>query len=244
MYNSYISYIRDVVQRRDLSNFKSNPNYTAILEHVNPSQGEQYLHEIKRITSLNMEDIRAFCSFNDRVGSPNKTTYVDMSLSPSSLRYILHAHLILTHLKSLASPRNDIVEVGGGYGGLCLALHWFAPKYGVPIHSYSIIDLREATDLQRLYLEAVQPGIRVNFHVASEFGADVAPAPNGLFLVSNYCFSEISPEFQEKYRTTLFPKVAHGFMAWNMIPVYEFGFPCKVEEEVPKTGPFNRYVYF
>jgi hypothetical protein len=65
-----------------------------------------------------------------------------------------------------------------------------------------------------------------------------------MFLVSNYCFSEISTEFQKKYIDTLFPKISHGFMAWNNSPTYYFGFEIKEEIEYPKTGNFNRYVYF
>ena len=46
------------------------------------------------------------------------------------------------------------------------------------------------------------------------------------------------------YIKTLFPKVQHGFMAWNMIPIYDFGFKYTIEDEYPKTGDFNKYVYF
>jgi hypothetical protein len=36
----------------------------------------------------------------------------------------------------------------------------------------------------------------------------------------------------------------HGFITWNNIPVYDFGFPADVEDEVPKTGKVNKYVRF
>jgi hypothetical protein len=65
-----------------------------------------------------------------------------------------------------------------------------------------------------------------------------------MFIISNYCFSEISEEFQKKYIDILFPKVSHGFMAWNMIPTYNFGFKFSEEDEYPKTGEFNKYLRF
>ena len=68
---------------------------------------------------------------------------------------------------------------------------------------------------------------------------------NNMFLISNYCFSEISPEYQKEYITHLFPKVTHGFMAWNHIKPYDFGFNTRIEEERPKTGGiYNKYIYF
>ncbi len=63
-----------------------------------------------------------------------------------SLGYIYHSHLILTHLKTCIL--DTIVEVGGGYDGLCLALHLFAAKYNVNIKSYTIVDLPSISKLQ------------------------------------------------------------------------------------------------
>jgi hypothetical protein len=59
---------------------------------------------------------------------------------------------------------------------------------------------------------------------------------NNYFFVSTYSFSEICAEFQIKYIETLFPKIIHGFVAWNNIPTYDFGFSFSEEPEIPKTG--------
>jgi hypothetical protein len=135
----------------------------------------------------------------------------------------------------------NIVEVGGGYGGLYLAISFFSNKYQVIINSYNIIDLYDATVLQKWYLS--QHGItNVNFHDSNSFGENINV--NNLFLISNYCFSEISKELQEKYIQILFPKVSHGFMSWNSIPLYNFGFYVKSEKEYPLTDHKNLYVYF
>jgi hypothetical protein len=38
--------------------------------------------------------------------------------------------------------------------------------------------------------------------------------------------------------------MSHGFRAWNDIPVYDFGFRCRIEDEIPNSAPNNRFVYF
>jgi hypothetical protein len=241
-YSSYVNYIENITGTKNLVNFKTNPNYTWVLEHVSPSQGFEYLQQIRQKTSLTENEIREFCALNDSVGNPNKSYFGFMDASPSSLRYTLHAHLILTHLKSLHLPSNDIVEIGGGYGGLALAIYHYAKHYDVSINSYTIIDLPSITKLQDLYISSVMPSANVTTVDATTFGASISK--DNLFLISNYCYSEISRDFQEKYRVTLFPKVTHGFITWNMIPIYNFGFSFRDEEEYPKTGQYNRYVYF
>jgi hypothetical protein len=242
MYTTYTQYVADVCNRNDLSDFKRNEAYRGMLEHVSPEFGTQYLSAIRGYTDLSLEDIGSFSTLNDSLGKPITAEYSGLSISPSNLRYIFQSHLILTHLRTLALPQIDIVEVGGGYGGLCLALHHFAEKYGVKINSYTIIDLTDPSRLQKLYLSTIAPTLQVDFVDAATFGAGIEKT--NMFLISNYCFSEIAENLQKEYIAKLFPKVSHGFMAWNWIPLYHFGFRMKEEEEYPKTGVHNRYVYF
>jgi len=241
-YSSYEQYVKQVCDSNDLSSFKGNNVYRGMLEHVSPEFGKQYLQAIQAYTDISLEEIDSFSRRNDSLGAPIKSGIGGLLLSPSNLRYIFHSHLILNHLRSLALPQIDIVEVGGGYGGLCLALDHFAQKYSVKINSYTIIDLTNPSRLQKLYLSKLYPSLQVNFVDASTFGADIAM--KDMFLISNYCFSEISDNLQKEYIAKLFPKVSHGFMAWNWIPLYNFGFTVKEEIEFPKTGPYNKYVYF
>jgi hypothetical protein len=242
-YNTaYEYFIEGITTTKNLVNFKTHPNYTYVLEHVTPAQGCQYLLHIGRKTDLTEEEIGAFCILNDSVGNPKTAYFGFMEGSPSSLRYILHAHLILTHLKSLNLPSNDLVEIGGGYGGLALAIYHFAKRYDVSIHSYTIIDLPCVTKLQDLYMSSVMPSANVITVDATTYGASISK--RDMFLISNYCYSGLSKDHQEKYRTTLFSKVSHGFMTWNHIPIHNFGFSYRDEEEYPKTDQHNRYVYF
>jgi hypothetical protein len=242
-YSRYANFVDRSLNANDISNFKRHPDYQYMLEHVGPDQGAQYLQCIQKNTTIPKELIYAFCEMNDAIGNPIRHTFGSLSCSPTCLRYIYHAHLILTHFKTFNEPTYDLIEVGGGYGGLCLAIHTLAPHYGVNINSYTIIDLSAPSRLQKKYLEAFSIKTPIHCRNAELFGADV---PEGkYYLISNYCFSEISPEFQRKYIETLFPKVVHGFMAWNFISTYYFGFEYKEEPEEPNTGGvYNKYVRF
>lgn len=238
IYAKYSSYVKTLITTGDLSSFKTNRNYTYMLEHVNYSQGLQYFQLLNPILTLN--DIVAFCSMNDSVGNPEKFNYSMVRCSPTSLRYLYQAHLILTHYKNY--NLTDIVEIGGGYGGLYLAINFLYKKYDVNITSYTIIDLPSISKFQRLYTAKFNTTITLNCVESTRFGSDINNS--NMFFISCYSFSEIPKSLQQEYIRTLFPKVSHGFIAWNNIPVYDFGFTYSEEQEVPKTGPMNKYVRF
>jgi hypothetical protein len=250
MYNSYCNYVKDICNEGKLENFKRNPIYTNILEHVTFEQGKLYFKEILSNTEITSQEIIDFSTINDGLGNPRKELYSeyipDFEISPTSLRYIYHSHLILSYIKRLKEKQMvdtiDIVEIGGGYGGLCLAIHYFSEKYGVNIKSYRICDLPDIIKLQRLYLQKINSNIKVEFVDSITYGENISS--HNMFLISNYCFSEISMEHQNNYREKLFPKISHGFMTWNIIPIYNFGFDMQIEEEIPCTNPSNKYIYF
>ena len=241
-YDTYSNYVKGICDSGNISNFKNHPSYTYMLEHVTKDQADEYIHYIIKKTAITFHNIQEFCIINDYIGNPNKFDFGFIRCSSTNLRYIFHAHIILTYLQKLNLPSVDILELGGGYGGLCLALHHFSAKYKIKINSYGIIDLPNITRLQKMYLTSINPALKVDFFDGSTFGEGVKRQNN--FLISNYCFSEITDSLQKKYIEVLFPKVSHGFMAWNMINVFDFGFKLQVEDEVPKTGYYNKYVYF
>lgn len=242
-YTDFTSYVESVCNSNDLSNFKSHPHFVAMLEHVSEPLGKQYLDYIQTITKIETSDIISYCAMNDKLGNPNKNEYGFGLVSPTSLRYMLHAHLILTHLHSLQLPLIDIVEVGGGYGGLCFAVYYLSKKYNININSYTIIDLTSILNLQKKYISTLDCDMNIHFENADMFGKNIKKS--NMFLISNYCFSETHDYIQKNYIKHLFPKVSHGFMAWNHIPTYFFGFQFREEKEFPLTGNnYNKFLFF
>lgn len=224
-YTKYQAIVRHQLTLSILT-FKQDINYTEILEHTDYIGGLNYLNHIK-----NKNKISEIAAVIDKIGDPLKSTYQipeTIECSPSVMRYIFHAENILENLPDFS----HIVELGGGYGGLCVALHLLAPE---KILSYTIIDLKEVIQLQERYLKETLGDNHVQFVDASTFGKDIPHYD--IYLISNYCFSEISKELRYNYESILFPKVTHGFMAWNFIPVYPFK-PNIIEKIIPDLDHF------
>lgn len=242
IYIRYNNYVASVVANGSLHGFKSHGDYNGILEHVSYEYGLQYLANLRDVMSN--EVIACYCQMNDKIGGGIKYNYGFITTSPSNFRYLFHAHLALTHWKSLKIQPTTFVEMGCGYGGLTLAISFLCnqPQYNIPIKKYCMIDLPTITNLQKLYLSHHSLNFEVEFYSAFNYGSDILYT--NMYLISNYCFSEISKENQEQYISNLFPRVAHGFMAWNAIPVYSFGFATRDVEEYPLTFVGNRYVFF
>lgn len=227
----------------NINDFKSNKDFIGVLEHVTYELGIEYLKHIRNSSKINDFDIISYCNLNDKFGGGSKYEYDIVKTSPTNLRYILHAHLILSYINKLNLQSVKIVEIGCGYGGLCLALNYFSKFYNISIENYKLVDLLAVSRLQEKYLQNHTLSFRTEYYSSINYGADIEDS-NDYFLISNYCFSEISKDNQQKYIDNLFQKVKHGFMAWNCIPVYNFGFNYTDEIEYPLTGGINRYVYF
>jgi len=239
-YSIYENYVSELLAKNSFDGFKRHPKYTYMLEHVTYNQGIQYLDLIQK-TDITVEEIQEFCSKNDSVGNPSKYDFGVVNCSPSSIRYIYQAFLIVSYFKTFNQSVN-IVELGGGYGGLFLAVEFFSKKYNLTIDSYTIIDLPVIVRFQEKYVNNFSTTITPKFLESYSYGSDFEK--DGAFLISNYCFSEIERRHQEQYIKSLFPKISHGFITWNHIPLYDFGFKYTAEVETPQTGSDNKYIRF
>jgi SAM-dependent methyltransferase len=136
----------------------------------------------------------------------------------------------------------DVVEIGGGYGGLCFFIYKLAHLFDISINTYSIFDLQAPLMVQKKYLENLNI-INLNYVELDDF----KNIKENSFLISNYAFSEISLDLQKRYTTSVLnPYISHGFLAWNNIDVYNFidNKNIAIENEIPLTGPKNKYVSF
>jgi hypothetical protein len=246
-YTDYINYISNIINNDDLSTFKHNNIYNTILEHVSYKQGYEYLKLIMNEFNPNINDIIEYTKMNDSVGSPSVYNYGLIICSPSSLRYIYHTHLILTHMKNKKLNNINIVEVGGGYGGLCLCISYFSKYFDITILKYNIIDLQIVNQLIKKYLKNFNSNINfiVELHNSDTYGEYIND--DNLFMISNYCYSEIDIDERNKYKALLLPKITHFFLVWNDNNNIEYVEQIKntqiCETERPLTGPFNKFVY-
>ena len=249
-YSKYVEYVKQICDSGNLDNFKNSREYGDILEHVSYEHGLEYLECINKQTPYKIEDIILFCLKNDSVGSPHKEEYFfngygKIKVSPTSLRYVYQSHLILSYFKTLTLPKQlNLVEIGGGYGGLCVAINFFSSYYKIEIDNYIIIDLKEVIQLQEMFHKTINMKEKVQYVDASSYGQEIDNAK--LFCISNYCYSEISNENQHGYCYYLFPKVSHGFMCWNNIRPPCLPFEFREEREIPNTEDdgINKFIYF
>lgn len=201
------------------TNFKNNPYYMGILEHVSSELGQKYLNLIKTdFPDLSDDHIIGFVQLNDTYGSPQKINYNlnitrQIQCSPTSLRYIYHAMTILDHYKKTGCK--NICEVGCGYGGLCLAINYFSKILNVAIDNYNLIDLPEVCNLINAYLNVHSQHINatLSIHSSATYGENVSD--DKLFFISNYCYTEIDQNHNYMYSNILLPKTSSGFIVWQ-----------------------------
>jgi hypothetical protein len=126
--------------------------------------------------------------------------------------------LILEYIQNNNLNNLNIIEIGGGYGGLCFFINKISSIFNININSYTIFDVHEACKLQSLYLDKLQINNYKVFHLDN-----FKDLSKESFLISNYAFSEISPIIQKTYiEKILDPFVSNGFLCWNHIPIYKF----------------------
>jgi hypothetical protein len=241
----YVHYVQSIIENLELSReqlfFKSDPRYQYVLEHVSKNHGSEYLDLIKEeFHNVYKEHKNLFVNLskkNDSVGKPTQYYYFDFcECSPTNLRYIYQSLLILKYANELGLKTLDIIEIGGGYGGLCFFLKNMCHIYSVNIASYVIYDLPEAESLQSKYLEYHDLRLSEKQTLKGEH-----------FLISNYAFSELPEPIRKTYeKEVINPFCSFGFLAWNGCEFYRFvdDKDFLIEEEKPQTHPNNRYIYF
>lgn len=245
-YSEYVRIItfQNIMMDFELS-FKSNRVYQTILEHTNQWSGIQYLdcikNEFRGLYDNNKTLLFDLCIQNDKYGKPSKFPISDFCVcSPSNIRYIYHSFLILSNIQKNKLYEVDLVEIGGGYGGLSFFIHNLAKLFNIKIKSYTIFDLKEVAILQKRYLKI--HNIDVNtYHINDEWELN----PNS-YLISNYAFSEIPKDLQVQYTEKVLNKyISSGFLVWNFIPIYNFieNKKITIENERPSDENNNKFVY-
>ena len=220
MYNNYLRYLNSILDQNIKNlDFKCNKDYIQILEHVNYDLGVEYIEFIENEFGniISFENISDFININDKYGSPLTFLFhflfynKNIRCSPSNLRYIYHALVILHHFKK--TNLKSIVEIGCGYGGLCLAIVFFANILNIEINEYHLCDFPEVCHLTNRYLKINNINIKFIFHDCHQYGQTIHN--NELYLISNYCFTAISDEHRQNYVKYLFDKIKHGFIVWQ-----------------------------
>ena len=141
---------------------------------------------------------------NDSIGNAQLFDYNKYgNISPSTIAYIYTYIKLKQKIQDLENCKN-IVEIGGGYGGLSYILSTI-----INFDSYTIYDLPHVNLLQRKYLNTlnvkntncVSPDTNINHNID--------------LVISCFAWSELDKINQMKYFFNIIKKAKHGFMRLN-----------------------------
>lgn len=142
---------------------------------------------------------------NDLVGEPQLVELgPNKFASSTTMRYLWNVIDMERH--GVVLDDVDIVEVGGGYGGLCRMIHEFhKPK------TYTIIDLPSALTLADRYLKCY--GIDARMVACDAYDSE----PIDTFI-SNYALTELTKDIQDNYIQKLMCNAKCGYVTYNSQP--------------------------
>jgi len=138
------------------ANFKQDPEYTKVLEGNEPDVGLRALQGINKWGDIAREFMVANLNRfkeNENIGNPkllNFGGYIG-KVAPSTLRYI---NTCVEIQQAFDSGYKRIIEIGGGYGGLCKTFNAFFGDFD----KYTIIDSPWASKLTEKYLSKFKLG--------------------------------------------------------------------------------------
>lgn len=219
--NEYLETCRRAVEDDEIfAKFKSIQGYKNILEHVTPRQGHEYL-EIAMSMSEDalIENIDQFKE-NDEIGAPDKFSYDKIGkISPTTIRYIKNVFEMATLLQDTAVSR--VVEVGGGYGGLCKTL-----SVVCDFDEYILIDLPEAVEVQRKYLSCFPELFAKCKFISCDDLEEIADVD---LFISNYALSECDYDTQVNYYNKLISNSKFAYIIYNLVNFNDFYYNKFVE---------------
>ena len=226
------------------NSFKRDEYFTTILEHTSEDASKVFLF---RAMNEHQDKIKEIdwkkVSENDSIGSPILLEYLDVPsnnklFSPSTIAYVFKALDILQHMKDSGLNNLDVLEIGGGYGGQCKMILDFAPLFGIDIDSYTLIDLYWPNQLQKKYLESLGYTDKIKYISYEKLRDNDLDIPKFNYLVSIYALGEFMPDVQQFYIDKMhnFP---YHYLVWNTPQIHEKFLLSDIEEENPRTGPFN-----
>lgn len=206
--DNYLQCCCDAYENEEVfNNFKKDDRYTPILEHVSYGDSLNLIAEMGSFEEFLDEELLEKIKLNDSIGNSTKYNYNYFGeISPSTIRYIKNSIDILRNFDT--GKIKTVVEIGGGYGGLCKVLHDF-----IHLKSYTIIDLKEPLLLSKKYLNSFGVGVKtVSPEDSLEFKGNAID-----LLISNYAFSEVSRELQQSYIDKVISKSKNFYIIYNSI---------------------------
>jgi putative sugar O-methyltransferase len=213
---NYLNKCMEFVNEDELfGKFKQDPDYTLVLEGSSRHGADVFFNELvedegyRDFFSNNLEEFRE----NDSLGSPTVYDYGEYgNFSLGTLKYIWNSSTI-NRTVGLGGVKK-VVEIGGGYGGMCKAMSTFTE-----FDEYTLIDLPEPLALCDKYLsnfEELYP--KLKFHTPDSLeGSDLSCD----LLIADSSIAECNYPMQKYYLDNLILKANKGFIIYNSLHLVE-----------------------
>jgi hypothetical protein len=216
LYTNYLAAVREAIKQKPSEwTFKSDPRYREVLEHTPVEFAEIMLKwSLAQMPNLSIDYVRLLCRQNDSIGTPVQVPIADLgTYSTGNMRYLCHAIKVWQHIDSLDVDQIDVVEIGGGYGGLAFYMKGFSRYFKTGINPYLMFDLPDVVELQQRVLDALD----VNAHAFDGIGSTYPWVQMGhpVFCISMYAFSEFDQATRDWYAERVLKHCRHGLMVWN-----------------------------
>lgn len=201
----YVASVQEAVRDYNaFNNFKRDPRYQEILEHVSYEHGKMYLNIIESESPDLLLDIDSYKD-NDLIGGATTYEYPNVGqISANTLRYIKVASDIRNLFGSDIGDK--IAEIGVGYGGQML----ISDKI-LKFKQYDLFDLPPVLDLTRKYLESHILKSSYNTLTLNQHRGDT----DYDLVISNYAFSELPAKLQLVYIQKIISRSSRGYMTMN-----------------------------
>ena len=245
-YNDIIGYLKVCEEssknQEKFNNFKQEPLYKPILEHISKEESDLFISEMKNVHSITEDELSLFKE-NDIYGNPEIQKYGFFGeISPSTIRHIKNTLDIRDYF---GNDIKNIVEIGGGYGGLCKTMQVL-----FDFDNYILIDLPEVNMLSKKYLS----NFEILLNKVDQYSPDqISSIENTDLVISNYAFSECDMKLQKFYYDKIIANAKCFYMVYNNIAPYNMNsnkfkeycskdFDLFVEEEIRPTR--TNYIFY
>lgn len=191
--DDYFNFVNECVEKKNISNFKTDQRYNRIVGMSNKSQFDVWDEFFKDIMLNNIEE----CKRNDISITPE--IYMSNkfgNISSSTLRYMYTSYDITNKFTNIKS----VLEIGIGYGGLCYILSQF-----MNLVEYKLVDVEIVKKFAGLYLDSLNID---NYKINHDGESDL--------LISEFCFSEFSDDMMMEFYNKYISKTKNIYLVMNL----------------------------
>lgn len=195
--------------------FRQDSDYKLILEGWNEG-GQVWLDEIvsKFGTEILLKYLPLF-KRNDLYGSPTIYNYpIVGDMCPFTLKYVLDALRLIDKLGN--REYKNIVEVGAGFGSMCIVMHSL-----FDFDKYTIVDLPSVIGLTRKYLSHF-PDVYSKVEFISCDELDCCQYQQFDLFISDAALSECNLQTQLLYFEKFVKKSKFGYINYNTLGVSDY----------------------